>query len=402
MAGLIQDATDVAAIGLLVFWAERAVDAARGGRTVRALPAVPPCDYGTAPTVSVVVAARNEARDVARGVGSLLALAYPHHDVIAVDDRSTDGTGAILAALAEADPRLRVAHVQRLPPGWLGKNRALATGAAAAAGRWLLFVDADVVVEPTALGRAVGYAEAHDLDHLTVLPTVVARGPALRAFVAYIAFLLAGTTRPWRVRDPQRREFIGIGAFNLVRRSAYVACGGHAAIRERPDDDMRLAERLKRWGGRSDVVVSRGSVQVEWQPDVASAVTALEKTALATLDYRMDVLAGGLVALAVAGLLPFVGAAAAGGWARWPFLAAALISVILYARAGRAVTDFPAWWAVALPAVHVAWVSAQALAGLRVLRRGGILWRGTFYSLPMLRGAGGLPGRPRPRTPGMR
>ncbi len=397
MATLLHDAVGLTALALLLFWAMRAVDAARGGPTVRPLPAVPPCDYGAAPTVSVVVAARNEAADVARGVGSLLRLAYPHYGVVVVDDRSTDGTGAILAAMAERDPRLRVVHVSRLPRGWLGKNRALATGASAATGDWLLFVDADVVLEPTALGRAVGYAEAHGLDHLTVLPTVLAHGLALRAFVAYVAFLLAGTSRPWRVRDPRRPEFIGIGAFNLVRRSAYIAVGGHAAIRARPDDDMRLAERLKRAGGRSDVVLAKGSVQVQWQPDVASAIVAMEKTAFATIDYRVGVLAGGLVALALAGLLPFVGAVAAGGWVRWPFAAAALISMVLYARAGRAITDFPPWYALALPAVHVAWTYVQACAGLRVLRRGGIIWRGTFYPLAMLRGAG-----PRARPGGIR
>ena len=375
----------VVAAGLLVFWAAHAVDAVRGAPSVRALPWVAPLDFATAPPVSVVVAARNEAEHVARGVGSLLRLAYPRVEVVVVDDRSTDGTGAILDRMAVADPRLRVEHVSRLSQGWLGKNQALAIGAGAASGAWLLFVDADVVLDPSALGRALGYAESSGLDHLTVLPTVIAHGLALRAFVAYIAFLLAGTSPPWRVRDSHRHVSIGVGAFNLVRREHYLRSGGHVAIRERPDDDMRLAQLLKRAGGRSDVVMSRGLVVVEWQPNLASALGALEKTAFATMQYRIDVLVAGLVALAGIGLLPFLGIFLVGGWPRWAFAAAAAISLVLYARAGAAITEFPPAAALLLPLVHVAWAVAQARAGLLVVRRGGILWRDTFYPLQMLR-----------------
>jgi glycosyltransferase involved in cell wall biosynthesis len=374
------------ALGVFLFWSARLFDAELGSRSVRQLARVAPLEFSGAPSVSVVVAARNEADAVARGVGSLLRMAYPRLEVIAVDDRSTDGTGAILAEMAAREPRLRVQRVERLPEGWLGKNRALAIGAAAASGEWLLFVDADVVLDHSAVGRAVGYAAARGLDHLTVLPEVIAHGLALRAFVAYIAFLLAGTSRPWRVRDPHRHDFIGIGAFNLVRRSAYVASGGHAAIRLRPDDDMRLAQRVKRVGGRSDVVLGRGLVAVEWQPSLRAALGSLEKTAFARMGYRISVMAGGLLVLAGAGLLPFVGAFAFGGWERWAFIAAGIISVLLYAHAGRAVTDFPTGCALLLPVVQICWTYAQARAGLRVVRRGGIMWRDTFYPLRMLRG----------------
>src|SRR6185436_11647222 len=102
-----------------------------------------PSHEGAAPLVSLVVAARDEERNVESAARSLLAQTYPALEIIAVDDRSTDRTGAILDGLAAVQPRLRVVHVTELPTGWLGKNHALSFGAAAARGDWLLFADAD-------------------------------------------------------------------------------------------------------------------------------------------------------------------------------------------------------------------------------------------------------------------
>ncbi|NIP78703.1 MAG: glycosyltransferase, partial [Gemmatimonadetes bacterium] len=105
---------------------------------------------GPGPRVTVVVAARDEAGHIAPTVHSLLAQDYPDLEVVAVDDRSTDGTGRILDRLAARQPRLRVLHIDTLPPDWLGKNHALHRGAELASGELLLFTDADVVMRPDA------------------------------------------------------------------------------------------------------------------------------------------------------------------------------------------------------------------------------------------------------------
>jgi cellulose synthase/poly-beta-1,6-N-acetylglucosamine synthase-like glycosyltransferase len=121
----------------------------------RALVPLPPAPPGPLPSVTVVVPCRDEARGLARAVTSLLAQDLPELQVVAVDDRSTDGTGEILARLAAADPRLEVVSVAALPDGWLGKNHACHAGARRARGEWLLFTDADVVHAPDAVRRAL-------------------------------------------------------------------------------------------------------------------------------------------------------------------------------------------------------------------------------------------------------
>ncbi|HVG46286.1 MAG TPA: glycosyltransferase, partial [Longimicrobium sp.] len=141
-------------------------------REIPRLGDVPPLGDAEMPAISIVVAARNEARGIEGAMRSLLAQDAPRLEVVVVDDRSDDATGAILDRFARDEPRLRVVHVTELPAGWLGKNHALWLGAGSATGELLLFTDADVVIEPLALRRAVGAMVAGGLDHLTASPSI--------------------------------------------------------------------------------------------------------------------------------------------------------------------------------------------------------------------------------------
>src|SRR5262249_27703403 len=125
------------------------------------------------PSVSLIVPARNEEASIGPAVRSRLAEGYPALEVVLVDDRSTDGTGAVVDALAREDGRIQPVHVQTLPPGWLGKVHALREGLRLAKGEWILFSDADVHLAPSALQKAVALAEARGLDQLAVLPQLV-------------------------------------------------------------------------------------------------------------------------------------------------------------------------------------------------------------------------------------
>jgi cellulose synthase/poly-beta-1,6-N-acetylglucosamine synthase-like glycosyltransferase len=178
-----------------------------------------PDDY---PSVSVVVAARDEREAVESALRSLLEQDYPGRlEVIAVDDRSTDGTGDVMTGLAARMPgRLRHLRVDRLPEGWLGKNHALWLGAGEAEGGWLLFTDADVRFETDCVRLAVRHALDEGFDHLALAPELVSRGTVLKSFVAAFSLVFEVTQRPWRVSDPEAKESVGVGAFNLVRREA--------------------------------------------------------------------------------------------------------------------------------------------------------------------------------------
>ncbi len=112
--------------------------------TMPRLSGVRPATQGL-PSVSVIIPARNEERSIEAAVRSHLAQRYPDFEVIAVEDRSSDRTGEILARIAREDPRLTVVAGSDPPPGWLGKPHALHLGAREASGAVLLFADADVV-----------------------------------------------------------------------------------------------------------------------------------------------------------------------------------------------------------------------------------------------------------------
>ena len=346
----------------------------------------PPGPY---PSVSVVVAARDEEEALGATVRSLLEQDYPGRlEVVAVDDRSTDGTADVLAAVpAKVPGRLKRLRVDELPAGWLGKNHALDLGARSAEGEWLLFTDADVRLSPGTLEWAVRYALDEDLDHLTLAPEIVSRGVALRGFVAAFVLVFEATQRPWRAADPAAREAVGVGAFNLVRREAYARAGTHAAIRMRPDDDMRLARLLKEAGFRQGVAYGAGLVRVEWHDSLAGAVGGLEKSMFPAVDYRVSAALLASVALFATNVMPFPGVILARRTAtRLLFGSNAALVFAMYAR-GRKRSGVPAYYAALHPFGTGALIFAMLRSTYKTLARGGIEWRGTFYPLDGLKSA---------------
>jgi hypothetical protein len=356
---------------------------ASGARSLRPFPG-PRGAEARAPMVSVVIAARDEAAAIERAMRSLLALEYPALEFVAVDDRSTDATGAILDRLAAADARLKVLHVHELPSGWLGKNHALALGAREAAGELLLFTDADVEFAPAALREAVAVLEGEPLDHLALAPRLRMPGAWLAACVAYFGRQFFVFLRPWRARDSRSSAHIGVGAFNLVRAAAYRAVGGHGRIALRPDDDVKLGKLLKIAGFRQDLRHAPEALCVEWYGSVREFVRGLEKNVLAGLDYHGVPGLAGLAALLTLEVLPWIILAAGDPAARWTALGAILVlagTLAAILREARA----PVAAALLAPAAAVVFVYACARSILLTYARGGIVWRGTFYPLAELR-----------------
>lgn len=404
------------AAATLAVYAIAAIDVMVGSRSVRSLRDIPPEGWrryrsgvpsessAAAPRVSVVIAARNEARNLREALGSILALDYPDHEVIVVDDRSEDGTAEILRELtaaspserasetapettsrrAEHGPRLQVLRVTELPPGWLGKNHALWEGSRLATGELILFTDADVVMEPSALARAVALLEGHRLDHLAVTPRMEMRGTLLSMFGVAFMLFFSLFARPWKARDPRSRCHIGIGAFNLIRAAAYRAVGGHATIRMRPDDDLKLGKILKKAGFRQEVAYGADFISVEWYTTLREAVRGLEKNVFAGCDYRVSVALSGVLFHLAASVWPYIAVFVTEGATRVLYGAVVVLLTALLAdlagfhRARR-------WHAIGFPvtAAIFAWIVLRTTA-LNLLR-GGITWRGTFYPLGELR-----------------
>ena len=216
---------------------------------VRPAPPVPQ----PAPSVSALIPARDEAGQIERCITSVLKQDYPNLNVIVIDDRSTDGTGQILDAMAARDPRLHVVHLQEgsLPPGWGGKSFALHSGLLHARGDWLLFVDADVVLEPDVLSSTIGWATKREFDLISILPTFVS-GTFAEGFLQPLAG--AATSAMFVIALTNSNEWpktaFANGQYLCVRRDAYEAVGGHEAIRGTLSEDVAIARKLKIAGYR--------------------------------------------------------------------------------------------------------------------------------------------------------
>lgn len=345
---------------------------------------VPPLADGDLPSASIVFAARDEARGIEAGLGSLLRQDHPRMEIIAVDDRSTDGTGEILDRMARSEPRLTVVHVTELPAGWLGKNHALHLGAGRASGELLLFTDADVVMAPETLRRAASHLAREGVDHVTAGPHVDMPGWLLKTFGVFFGMMFTVFSRPWRARDPGSRSHVGIGAFNLVRADTYRRVGGHRPIALRPDDDMKLAKLLKKNGGTQDFVNGADMIRVEWYHSVREAVRGLRKNGFAGIDYRLSLVWLATVTQILFFVWPWIAVFVTHGWTRAAYGAVVALTLLLFAGAARE-QRAPVWLGVAVPLASLLFVTVVWNATLYALIHRGIEWRGTHYALDELR-----------------
>ena len=341
------------------------------------------------PRVSVVVPARDEGNKIEAGLRSLLASDYPNFEVIAIDDRSRDETGAIMDRLAregeapDSQSPLRVVHISELPDGWLGKNHALQVGATQATGDWLLFSDGDVVHAPQTLRRAMRFMVSGGIDHLAMFPEFEAEGLFETAFVTGFGVIFAAGTQPYLIPTRLPRAYCGVGAYNLVRRSALERAGGFEPIKLDILDDVKLGKLLKRTGSCCAVLRAADGLRIRWQPGAWACITGLEKNAFASANYSVVQLLWICGATTIVFCGPTAGAVLAGD-ARSGFVAAAVLSHLLYGATAR-LFGHSFWLFPMLMPSGLAFVFAFLRSGWITLRQGGVRWRDTFYSLEMLR-----------------
>lgn len=341
---------------------------------VRVLEDLRPPEPATWPKVSVVIAARDEADTIEHAIATRLEDDYPDLEIVVVDDRSTDGTHAIVDRIAAADPRVTAVHIDELPEGWLGKVHAMHRGIEACRGDWILLSDADVHVAPGTMRRVIALAESEGLDHVSALPTVWKRGVLFDAVLAAGVRLIccASLTTP-----------AGAGAFNLMRRRTYEASPGMRALRMEVGDDVELARILVRAGARSTWVNGRRLLGLAFYPSLDAMKASMEKVAGVRGGHPLAI---GFAALAFATIeiAPFAGALFEAY--RWPSLAIGALVLAVSVTMNRWF-DQPGAPALLSPlgAQIGAWFLLRA--AVLALVRGGIYWRGTFYSRAMLSAA---------------
>lgn len=376
----------IAGVGA-AFWTAAALRLWTASRRAPRLPEVDAAEpMGGWPRVSVVVPARDEERTVEAAIRTLLALDYPSVEVVAVDDRSTDATGGLLDRLAAEDPRVSVRHVKALPVGWLGKTHALAEGAMAARGEWLLFTDADVHFAPDALKRAVAFALRHRLGHFVLFPHLLAPGFLERSFVCAFAVFANLKFRVWQLHRPGTRGFVGMGAFNLVRRDAYEAVGGHAGLALEVVDDVKLGLVLRRSGVPQGAGDSGGLVRVRWQEGFLASLRGLEKNAFAAAEWSLPTALLGAASVFLLSAGPFLALLLLSGRpARLLALLGALAFAAIQGAIARRAASGSGLEALASPLSGALLAGVLLWSAVAATWRRGIVWRGTYYPLEALR-----------------
>jgi hypothetical protein len=200
-------------------------------------------------SVSAIVPARNEEANICRAVASLGE--QPEvTEIIVVNDQSTDGTARVLAELAARQPKLRVLDAGSLPEGWVGKNHAVWLGAQEAKGPWLLFTDADAVHLPGSTARALADAKTTGAAMASYSPEQEMHTLWERALIPFVFCRLSQLYSYKAVNDPTSPAAAANGQYLLIRKDAYEAIGGHAAVRGEVLEDVALAKLAKASGLR--------------------------------------------------------------------------------------------------------------------------------------------------------
>jgi glycosyltransferase involved in cell wall biosynthesis len=372
-------------------WLSHLIDAALG------MPKVPditrpqwdrqPATPAGNPRVSIIVPACNEEEAIEQALTQLLALEYDNYEVIAIDDRSTDGTGKIMDWIADstnAHGILQVIHVRELPAGWLGKTHAMWSAAKQATGDWLLFTDADVLFQPDTLRRAMAYAEAEPADHVVLLPYMITKSWGERMMMAFFQTLFVFGHRPWKVADPKAKDHMGVGAFNCVRRSVYEAVGTYRALRMEVLDDMKLGKIVKTSGYAQRTIFGADLVSIRWAKGAMGVVRNLTKNFFALMSFQWLRALASCFTLAFLNLMPFLGVWLAHGWARLPYGVALLSMFAIYVGMSWK-SSVPPYYFFLHPVSTTLFVYTMLRSMVVTLWHGGVVWRGTKYSLEDLR-----------------
>jgi cellulose synthase/poly-beta-1,6-N-acetylglucosamine synthase-like glycosyltransferase len=378
-------AVEFVAWGAALAWCWRTSD------LVRLLPTVPDITgiewdvkAGGLPSLTVVVPARNEEGKLAATLDALMLTDLPGLKVLVVDDRSEDRTGLIMDAYAvEYAGRVEVLHIRELPEGWLGKTHAMERALERCATEYVLFTDADVLFSPSVLRRAVVFARASQADHLVVMPTMQISHWSEGVVLSFFQLLGMGAVRLWRVADPAaKRDAMGIGAFNMVRRAALAEIGGWGPQRMVVLEDVTLGRRMKAAGMQQRVVFAPGLVLVHWARGARGLVGVMTKNLFSAFNFRPELLLAACVGLVAFAVLPLWGL-----FYRVSVVPCALLLLCVAATyvAMRRASRLPARYGWTYPLGAAVFVWAMLRSMVTAWRNGGVEWRGTLYPLRELR-----------------
>jgi len=369
---------------IAIFWIFHGLRIAYGAVRLPWVKDFPAASDEDCPHISLLFAARDEQEKLPAALASLAAIDYPHVEIIAVNDRSTDATAQILDDFAAMHPRFRVVHIAELPAGWLGKPHALQRAYEAASGEWLVFTDADVRFKPDVLRRSVVIAREKKLEHLTLFCDLEMSGFWETVLITFFGLSFHLATDPYGVSNPHSRAYVGVGAFQMLKRSAYEAAGTHRRLAMEVVDDMRLGKIVKQAGFRSGVAVAQDFITVRWHAGAGNLIRGVTKNFFAGARFSLWQAGFGMMGILLMNFVPFVALPFVHGWMLG--LAAVSVAIALaFHVAVDVVMRVSPLYALTHPLGALLFAYMLLRSTVVTLRQGGIFWRGTFYALEELK-----------------
>jgi chlorobactene glucosyltransferase len=378
-------------IGLvIIFWVH-----SRHQLDIVVQPTAPP---GEAPLISVCVPARNEERNIARCVESLLKQDYPNFELIVLDDRSSDTTPEILAEIKrtaqERAVPMRIIHGEELPDGWAGKPHALHQAAQQAQGVWLCFMDADTWLTPQALSSVYAKAMEAQADLFTILTFQVLDSFWEKTVMPLVMSALSVGFSPRRVNNPNTRDAISNGQFIFIKRAVYHAIGGHSAVKDRIVEDKAISQIVK-WSGYRLIIADGSQVaRTRMYTSLPEMWEGWTKNVYLGLSDQLSLLLLGVfgaLVLVIAALFmpawPLLGLSwlqNGGGWQAALIIMEALTlwAVLLGVRAWVALRmGISPLWSLTTPLGAGVFAAIMLTSAWKVLSGQGVRWKGRRYSV---------------------
>jgi glycosyltransferase involved in cell wall biosynthesis len=366
------------------FWTVHGLRMAYGALRLPWIKNFPPAEEADCPRVSLIFAARDEEEKLPAALATLAAIDYPNLEIIAVNDRSQDATRRILDEFAGTYGRFRVVHVSELPPGWLGKPHALQKAYENSSGEWLLFTDADVRFAPDVLRRSMNLVKQRNLDHLTLFGDVDTEGFWERVLVTFFGLAFHISNDPYGVSNPRSAAYVGVGAFQLIKRPVYEACGTHRRLAMEVVEDMKLGKLVKYGGFRTCVGVAQDAVAVRWHAGAGNLIRGVTKNFFAALGYNLPLVVLVLCGTLMMNVAPFVGLLFGHGWIRI-FSGIAVVIALCFHVGVDLVMRVSPLYALTHPIGAILFAYMLLRSTVVTLWRGGVTWRDTFYPLEELR-----------------
>jgi glycosyltransferase involved in cell wall biosynthesis len=320
-------------------------------------------------SVALLIPMRNEIANAE----SVLATAFAqvqldNFKVRVIDDGSTDGTDEVLRKIE--DKRFESISSTPLPEGWLGKNYALHQLASLSSEEFLVFIDADVRLEKSAIADSLALLKKQGWDYISPYPRQIARAPLAKLVQPLLQWSWFASL-PLRLieRSKSKSTVVANGQFFIVRNKIYQRASGHNAIKSEVLDDMELARSLRRTGGIGSVVDGSKIARCEMYQDSASLIAGYSKSQWRAFGGTIGALAA-ICILFFSSIYPAISAMRGETWGLYGYLALVISRLLVAARTRSTIVSAPLH-----PIAIAVWIGL-IIRSLVYKRSGQLQWRG--------------------------